>query len=277
MKTVAASRIWQALSRAGRSISVAADKIGKVLGMHKEDKAGLYITVIFHLVVLIIMLGGTLSSAIRGDSSYLIDFSRQEEEKRLAEEEEFKDEISKRLDRMLDGGDIRMPQQQEIRNIAVDASESSILKDDRNTDAEKLYADAARLQEELANGYRQDLAPEDMRNETVDLSAVQNQTDNAEKPVYKGPSVVSYTLDGRKASTLKIPAYRCIGGGEVTVIITVDNSGRVVNAKVMDDVSSGDECLRNFAVRAARLSRFSASPTAPHNQVGEIVYRFVAQ
>ena len=277
MKTVAASRIWQALSRAGRSISVAADKIGKVLGMHKEDKAGLYITVIFHLVVLIIMLGGTLSSAIRGDSSYLIDFSRQEEEERLAEKEEFKDEISKRLDRMLDGGDIRMPQQQEIRNIAVDASESSILKDDRNTDAEKLYADAARLQEELANGYRQDLAPEDMRNETVDLSAVQNQTDNAEKPVYKGPSVVSYTLDGRKASTLKIPAYRCIGGGEVTVIITVDNSGRVVNAKVMDDVSSGDECLRNFAVRAARLSRFSASPTAPHNQVGEIVYRFVAQ
>lgn len=277
MKTVAASRIWQALSRAGRSISMAADKIGKVLGMHKEDKAGLYITVIFHLVVLIIMLGGTLSSAIRGDSSYLIDFSRQEEEERLAEKEEFKDEISKRLDRMLDGGDIRMPQQQEIRNIAVDASESSILKDDRNTDAEKLYADAARLQEELANGYRQDLAPEDMRNETVDLSAVQNQTDNAEKPVYKGPSVVSYTLDGRKASTLKIPAYRCIGGGEVTVIITVDNSGRVVNAKVMDDVSSGDECLRNFAVRAARLSKFSASPTAPHNQVGEIVYRFVAQ
>ena len=276
MKTVAASRIWQELSRAGRKISVAADKIGKALGMHKEDKAGLYITVIFHLVVLIIMLGGTLSSAIRGDSSYLIDFSRQENEERLAEEEAFKEKISERLDRLLEGGDIQLPPEQKIRNIAVDAS-ASTLKDDRNTDAEKLYADAARLQEELKNGYRQDLAQEDMRNETVDLSAVQKQAENAEKPVYKGPSVVSYTLDGRKASTLKIPAYRCIGGGEVTVIITVDNSGRVVNAKVMDDVSSGDECLRNFAVRAARLSRFSASPTAPHNQVGEIVYRFVAQ
>lgn len=276
MKTVAASRIWQELSRAGRKISVAADKIGKVLGMHKEDKAGLYITVIFHLVVLIIMLGGTLSSAIRGDSSYLIDFSRQENEERLAEEEAFKEKISERLDRLLEGGDIQLPPEQKIRNIAVDAS-ASTLKDDRNTDAEKLYADAARLQEELKNGYRQDLAQEDMRNETVDLSAVQKQAENEEKPVYKGPSVVSYTLDGRKASTLKIPAYRCIGGGEVTVIITVDNSGRVVNAKVMDDVSSKDECLRNFAVRAARLSRFSASPTAPHNQVGEIVYRFVAQ
>ena len=67
------------------------------------------------------------------------------------------------------------------------------------------------------------------------------------------------------------------GAGDVTVIITVDNSGRVVRAKVMEDISSSDNCLRNFAVRAARLSRFSASSDAPANQTGEIVYRFIAQ
>ena len=102
-------------------------------------------------------------------------------------------------------------------------------------------------------------------------------SDDSNKKEYSGPSVVSYTLDGRKASHLKIPAYRCYGAGDVTVIITVNNAGQVVGAKVMDSISSSDQCLRNFAVRAARLSRFSASQTAPPNQQGDIVYRFIAQ
>ena len=45
----------------------------------------------------------------------------------------------------------------------------------------------------------------------------------------------------------------------------------------MDEASSSDKCLRDFAVRAARLSRFSASETAPARQHGEIVYSFIAQ
>ena len=83
------------------------------------------------------------------------------------------------------------------------------------------------------------------------------------KSSYNGPSVVSYELEGRKASKLSIPAYRCLGAGHVTVVITVDPSGKVLNAKIQDEVSSDDRCLRDFAVRAARLSRFSASGTAP--------------
>lgn len=242
----------------------------------KEDKAGLYVTVIFHLAVIIVLLAGSISSAITGESSYLLDFSRQEAIEKQMQEDAFREEISRRLDRLLSEGDVDLPAEQDgqIRNIAVDASSS--LEDDRNTDAEKLYADAARLQEDLS-GYRQDVALEDMRDEVVDLAEVQDMEEDHARKTYKGPSVVSYSLDGRKASTLKIPAYRCMGGGEVTVIITVDNSGRVTNAKVMDDISSQDECLRNYAVRAARLSRFSADPKAPLRQTGEIVYRFLAQ
>ena len=105
----------------------------------------------------------------------------------------------------------------------------------------------------------------------------QQKPDKGEQKEYSGPSVVSYNLEGRKASHLKIPAYRCYGEGDVTVIITVNPQGQVINAKVMEDISATDECLRNFAVRAARLSRFSAAPAAPARQNGEIVYRFVAQ
>ncbi len=95
-----------------------------------------------------------------------------------------------------------------------------------------------------------------------------------EDPEYNGPSVLSYTLDGRKASHLPIPAYRCYGDGDVTVIITVNPQGQVTNAQIMDDISSPDDCLRKYAIRAARLSRFSASSTAPAKQTGEITYRF---
>ena len=63
----------------------------------------------------------------------------------------------------------------------------------------------------------------------------------------------------------------------VTVVITVNTSGKVIDARVLDDVSSQDKCLRDFAIRAARMSRFSASPTAPSKQTGDIVYQFIAQ
>lgn len=240
-----------------------------------EDKAGLYVTVIFHLAVIIVLLAGGLTSALRSESSYLFDFSRQEEEERLAEEAAFKEEISRRLDELIYGdADLApAPAESEIRNIAVDAS---TLRDDRNTDAEELYADAERLRNELRNGTRS-ADEEDMENEAVDLG--NNPSDNIDTGDngYRGPSVISYSLDGRKASRLSIPAYRCIGGGDVTVIISVDNSGNVVNARIHDDVSSDDRCLREFALRAARLSRFSSSSTAPLRQKGEIVYRFIPQ
>jgi TonB family protein len=68
-----------------------------------------------------------------------------------------------------------------------------------------------------------------------------------------------------------------MGAGMVTVIITVDPSGRVINASVQEEASSSDKCLRDYAVRAARLSRFSSSTSAPARQMGDIVYQFIAQ
>lgn len=238
------------------------------MGINKEDKAGLYLTIIFHLMVVIVLLAYQIDSTIRREESFVLDFSKQEEIERKEKEEAFKEDISKRLDEMIAAASLSRT---EIRNIAVDAG--SHLKDDRNTDAEQLYKDAERLANDLKNGQH---AQEDARDETVELPSQKKAQDEKQKE-YSGPSVVSYNLDGRKASHLKIPAYRCYGCGDVTVIITVDPQGRVVNAKVMDEISSSDACLRNFAVRAARLSRFSASPSAPARQNGEILYRFIAQ
>ena len=234
-----------------------------------EDKAGLYITVIFHLTVIIVLLAYGIDSTLKKEDSFVLDFSKQEEIERVMKEQAFKEDISKRLDQLIE---MSRSSSEPIRNIAVDAG--SALKDDRGTDAEELYKEAERLAQELKNGQL-----EDAREETVELEQEKKKEPkkDEQKKEYSGPSVVSYNLDGRKASKLSIPAYRCYGSGDVTVIITVDNSGRVVGAKVMEDFSSDDTCLRTYAIRAARLSQFSASSTAPSRQTGEILYRFIAQ
>lgn len=237
----------------------------------KESRAGLYITVIFHLTVIIVLLLYQIDSTIRKEESFVLDFSKQEEIVKREREVAFKEDISRRLDDLIAAAH---SSGEPIRNMAVDASRAQ-LKDDRGTDAEQLYKDAERLANDLKNGQK-DAIEEDAREETVEMQH-QKKPENKSQKEYSGPSVLSYTLDGRKASRLPIPAYRCYGAGDVTVIIKVNNAGQVVSAKVMEEISSSDNCLRSFAIRAARLSRFSASSTAPANQTGEIVYRFIAQ
>ena len=240
--------------------------------MKQEDKAGLYTTVIIHLAVLIVLLATSLGFSIQRENSFVLDFSKLEElerlhaeVERLRQEAEFQQAISQRLEAELGaaGG---------YRNVAVDRS---ALKDDRGTDAEQLYKDAERLQEALNNTFNREDSPEDYV--PIAPPSTEGSDKKTQKEVYSGPSVVSYSLDGRKASRLPIPAYRCMGSGEVTVIITVDNAGNVLVAKIDDNISSDDTCLRNFAIRAARSAKFSASPTAPARQVGNIVYAFIAQ
>ena len=231
---------------------------------------------IFHLTVIIVLLLYQIDATVRREESFIIDFSKQEEiERQQQEMEDMEREIAKmeairqRLEEKI--AESSTP----VRNIAVDRG--GPLKDDRGTDAEQLYKDAERLAQELKNGQKSNAFEEKYSDDAVDLGGGGKKDNGKSDKVYSGPSVLSYTLDGRKASKLPIPAYRCYAGGEVTVIIVVNPQGVVIGAEVKDDISSTDQCLRNFAVRAARLSKFSQSSTAPARQTGEIVYRFIAQ
>ena len=231
---------------------------------------------IFHLTVIIVLLVQQLDIARQREESFVIDFTKQEEierqEKELAElQEELKkqEDILKKLEQKLANAPSNT---RNVRNMAVDASGQ--LKDDRGTDADQLYKDAAKLEAALKNGQKSAIE-EDATNETVELPGKSGNDKQVKE--YSGPSVLSYTLDGRKATHLPIPAYRCFGGGQVTVIIYVNRNGNVVNAQVNETVSATDKCLREFALRAARQSRFTKSATAPERQTGEIVYQFIAQ
>ena len=230
-----------------------------------DQQAGLYITVSIHLAVIIVLLAARIGFEVQRENSFVMDFTAQEEVERLQQRIRMQERVEAQLEQML--SDQGVP----VRNVTVD---QSTLKDDRGTNAEELYKEAERLAKELQEGqHKADDTPDS-------FAAVQEEKKEKKKEEtkpYSGPSVLSWSLDGRRASRLPIPAYRCYGAGEITVIITVNNRGDVVNAKVDDSTSSQDGCLRTFAIRAARLSKFSASPEAPARQMGTITYAFIAQ
>lgn len=229
-----------------------------------DQKAGLLITAIFHLAVIIVFLAVQVGFQIKKENSFVLDFTQQEKKEKEEKQIELRRSALEKLEEM-----IAASQGVPVRNIAVNRSQ---LKDDRGTDADKLYEDAERLAKELRDGQNR---PADDPDEPS--LAPKKQDSPAPKKAYTGPSVLSWMLEGRRASRLPIPAYKCIGAGRVTVLIAVNNQGNVVDAKIDDASSSQDHCLRSFALQAARLSRFSVSETAPARQAGSITYAFIAQ
>ena len=246
----------------------------RYLKVDNGDKAGLYLTIIVHLVAIIILLSWSIHVQLSKDTSFLIDFSAQEEQERLTEQtrmqESVKEELDAEIDALLNAS--RRQDSRNIRNVAVDASEH--LRDDRHDNPEDIYRDARELQERLDRTRRE---LEEASDDEDNIAVSDGKSDKSKKETYTGPAVISYSLDGRKAMSLPVPAYKCMGGGDVSVSIIVNRKGYVVGTKIIESVSSPDQCLRDYALRAAGRSRFTASQDAPERQAGEIVYRFLAQ
>jgi len=229
-------------------------------------KAGLYTTIAFHLVALIILLSITISQVASPESSFVLDFTKQEEIEAQQKALEFKEEVSRELDEQFGRTETK------IRNVAVDASR---LKDDRNTDVNALKKEARDLQKKLDASKKDAMAQEKALEDEINIGGAKEE--ESEAKAYKGPSVVSYRLDGRKAGYLHIPAYKGYNGGDVYVNIVVNRKGKVISAKANKEISVNDPQLHELAEEAARRSTFSAKPDAKEAQLGEIVYRFVRQ
>ena len=185
-------------------------------------------------------------------------------------QESVKEELDAEIDALLNAS--RSQNARSVRNVAVDASEP--LRDDRHDNPEDIYRDARELQERLDRTRRE---IEEASDDEDNIAVSDGKSDKSKKETYTGPAVISYSLDGRKAMSLPVPAYKCMGGGDVSVSIIVNRKGYVVGTKIIESVSSPDQCLRDYALRAAGRSRFTASQDAPERQAGEIVYRFLAQ
>ncbi len=91
-----------------------------------------------------------------------------------------------------------------------------------------------------------------------------------------GTKGVSYDLQGRGFQKLPLPKYDYQGEGKVVVEVSVDRSGKVIQAVPgIKGSSTLDEYLLRVAKEAALEAQFESKPDAPAVQKGSITYNFV--
>ena len=86
---------------------------------------------------------------------------------------------------------------------------------------------------------------------------------------------IGYSLGNRKALSKPAPKYTCNEQGKVVVEVSVDRTGRTINAVAgVKGTTNTAKCLLDQARIAAINTRWDASSDAPEKQVGKIVYNF---
>ena len=114
-----------------------------------DQKAGLFITAIVHLAVIVVLLLCQIGYSVQRENTFVLDFTQQEEKERIEQQEELHRNALAQLEEM-----ISMARSQPVRNVTVNRSQ---LKDDRGTDADQLYRDAERLAQDLRDGQHRQL------------------------------------------------------------------------------------------------------------------------
>jgi len=170
-----------------------------------------------------------------------------------------------------------------VKNVAVDAASNEsnelnpTLKDDKGINASDLYREAGEVKQRMSDN-KENYEKTQMLSgqEEIPNTPVKN-TALKEEGKYKGPAVISYYLEGRKAIVLPVPSYKCQYGGQVVVDIEVNRDGKVVNAKIDSRNSLNDDCITEAAISAAYSSLFTDSSNDQAKQKGSITYLFVPQ
>ena len=233
-----------------------------------DHRIGLCVTIIAYLVLMIAFVSSKIVVGRRPPTQGMfIDLQT------LAELEKERDRLEQQ---------VRERQQQDpidwksVQNqVSNENALNEKLRDARGTNAAALNdaaAEAERRMQANREAYAQGLAEERAIRERNGAGKDEERQDRK----VKGRVTVSFSLTDpvRTSRSLNIPAYRCEGGGDVVVEITVNRAGEVVNARVQ---SGGDECMRESALRAARVSRFNIDQSAPARQQGTITYIFIPQ
>lgn len=83
---------------------------------------------------------------------------------------------------------------------------------------------------------------------------------------------LSYSLAGRKAKSLATPGNNFSQSGDVVVAIVVDETGRVVDARITSGTNISNQDMINLALEAARKTVFNESEAS--RQTGTITYHF---
>jgi hypothetical protein len=221
-------------------------------------------TLVIHLVFIVIFLFIQLNT-----------IQTKKEEQVIIE---FDEEVYKALKESLNEGNNKNQEtegtslsNQEIRNIAVNTA----TKLENEISTEKYISD---VKNELGIKDPSE-TPEEVPNDETTVATETKDSrpvENKKNVVYRGPSVLNYALENRTKIYMPVPAFKCRGAGIITVGITVNNEGEVVNA-IIESTTSQEECISETALEAAKASRFNVSGSADPKQKGSITYQYLAQ
>lgn len=239
--------------------------------------AGILGTVIIHLVAGILFMSFKLHSLnTEPKDMFVVEVEAVEEEK---EENKLVSLPATTIERILQGDE-------EMLNIARNLAN----KPDINIDPAE-YIDMVK-EELIKNGqlsrdnYIDEQKQAKDQNGDENLALIDEAKPDDDKPDkseemaanYQGPTRIYYDLEGRTATYLPLPIYKCQSSGKVTLRIEVNQKGIVEGAKIIEaESTTNDPCLIEAAVRSALISRFNGDVAAPKVQSGTLSYLFVAQ
>jgi hypothetical protein len=122
--------------------------------------------------------------------------------------------------------------------------------------------------------FTNDAIPNNQNNTSSD----NNKSNSNSKNTYAGNTIITYNVGGRKATKLPIPAYQCLGSGEVNIEINVNQKGIITSVTILSsNTTLNESCLADAAYKAALSSKFAIDLKAPSSQKGTILYKFVKQ
>ena len=235
-----------------------------------EHKVGLCVTVIAYLIVGIVFVSSKIiiGGQPHENTIYIAmeEIPPQPEQKSLTPEErkELEQSLREARNQISNEDSKTVAESQTLRNnpIPEDMAEKARQVQDRMRASREAYE----------KGLSEEQAMIDARN------AQKNQKDDTKQETVKvkGNVIISFSLAGRSAVYMHVPAYQCEGGGQVVVDITVNRNGMVTSSS-LGSASTSDDCILDRALEAARLSRFNVDGTAPDRQQGTITYLFVPQ
>ncbi len=239
----------------------------------RKNVNGILGTVAFHLFIVALFMFSKLNTANREyQQAFLVDFQEDyiHETEESAEDDQTVSEVYDNV-----SGEVR-------RNIAVSESERRPVPDEfRDYSPEQMEQLENRVEDILENASKGEfpkLSEPEIEFEKDEYFGEQYLSDDNDSEPYTGPTNIYYDIPGREALYIPVPVYKCPDGGVVTVNITVNNNGNIINAEVKGDASGFNEmCLHEEALQAALRSRFSNDHDAPPVQSGTITFHFQRQ
>lgn len=222
----------------------------------------------------------------------LIEISKPE----IQKEEEISVELAPDIESLIqipDPNDLQSQNNEDnsdLKNISANAADQNKSFDDYYREVENIVNNSKPKENFKANDYadKRWLAKDYSKENTIDLkddikenktTSNNNSSNNVKSNnTYAGKAIITYNLNGRKATKLPVPAYQCLGSGEVIIEITVNQKGIVSSAVIISSKTSlNEDCLADAAKKSALQSKFAIDLKASATQKGTINYKFVQQ